>query len=169
MIRLKSARRCVCPYCTIAQDADRTVQGLTLSGGQKVSPFVSSPIVVRISDQSCRLASRWLGLFTLLPRSSSWTMYVSTLYIPPIEMLTRCCVGMQVLAALDVHTAKWIVDKCFSGDLIQGRTILLVVSPHHPSPRLPSRVLKIILFRSRTDSQCQHGRSHRRLCRLPWL
>ncbi|KAF8883972.1 hypothetical protein BD779DRAFT_1787388 [Infundibulicybe gibba] len=32
----------------------------------------------------------------------------------------------DVLAALDVHTAKWIVDKCFSGDLIQGRTILLV-------------------------------------------
>ncbi|KAG5728585.1 ATP-binding cassette transporter abc4 [Termitomyces sp. T112] len=32
----------------------------------------------------------------------------------------------DVLAALDVHTAKWIVEKCFSGDLIQGRTILLV-------------------------------------------
>ncbi|KAF8898485.1 hypothetical protein BD779DRAFT_1607278 [Infundibulicybe gibba] len=32
----------------------------------------------------------------------------------------------DVLAALDVHTAKWIVDKCFTGDLIQGRTILLV-------------------------------------------
>ncbi|KZV63091.1 P-loop containing nucleoside triphosphate hydrolase protein [Peniophora sp. CONT] len=34
----------------------------------------------------------------------------------------------DVLAALDVHTAKWIVDKCFSGDLVRGcgRTILLV-------------------------------------------
>ncbi|KAF9458727.1 P-loop containing nucleoside triphosphate hydrolase protein [Collybia nuda] len=32
----------------------------------------------------------------------------------------------DVLAALDVHTAKWIIDKCFSGDLIQGRTVLLV-------------------------------------------
>ncbi|TCD68817.1 hypothetical protein EIP91_009684 [Steccherinum ochraceum] len=32
----------------------------------------------------------------------------------------------DVLAALDVHTAKWIVDKCFQGDLIRGRTILLV-------------------------------------------
>ncbi|KAI5122631.1 hypothetical protein M0805_008718 [Coniferiporia weirii] len=32
----------------------------------------------------------------------------------------------DVLAALDVHTAKWIVDKAFKGDLIQGRTILLV-------------------------------------------
>ncbi|VDB84814.1 unnamed protein product [Peniophora sp. CBMAI 1063] len=32
----------------------------------------------------------------------------------------------DVLAALDVHTAKWIVDKCFSGDLVRGRTVLLV-------------------------------------------
>ncbi|KAH9952289.1 hypothetical protein BGW80DRAFT_1430860 [Lactifluus volemus] len=32
----------------------------------------------------------------------------------------------DVLAALDVHTARWIVDKCFKGDLIQGRTVLLV-------------------------------------------
>ncbi|KAH9951515.1 hypothetical protein B0H21DRAFT_775731 [Amylocystis lapponica] len=32
----------------------------------------------------------------------------------------------DVLAALDVHTAKWIVDRCFRGDLIRGRTVLLV-------------------------------------------
>ncbi|KAI0291829.1 hypothetical protein BC826DRAFT_1105763 [Russula brevipes] len=32
----------------------------------------------------------------------------------------------DVLAALDVHTARWIVDKCFGGDLILGRTVLLV-------------------------------------------
>ncbi|KAH9059058.1 P-loop containing nucleoside triphosphate hydrolase protein [Lactarius vividus] len=32
----------------------------------------------------------------------------------------------DVLAALDVHTARWIVEKCFEGDLIRGRTILLV-------------------------------------------
>ncbi|KAG5722122.1 ATP-binding cassette transporter abc4, partial [Termitomyces sp. T112] len=32
----------------------------------------------------------------------------------------------DVLAALDVHVAKWIVNKCFLGDLVQGRTILLV-------------------------------------------
>ncbi|PSR80691.1 hypothetical protein PHLCEN_2v6607 [Hermanssonia centrifuga] len=32
----------------------------------------------------------------------------------------------DVLAALDVHTAQWIVDKCFKGDLIQGRTVILV-------------------------------------------
>ncbi|KZV63837.1 P-loop containing nucleoside triphosphate hydrolase protein [Peniophora sp. CONT] len=32
----------------------------------------------------------------------------------------------DILAALDVHTAKWIVDKCFKGDLVRGRTVLLV-------------------------------------------
>ncbi|KAF6747848.1 multidrug resistance-associated ABC transporter [Ephemerocybe angulata] len=32
----------------------------------------------------------------------------------------------DVLAALDVHTAVWIVNKCFKGDLVQGRTVLLV-------------------------------------------
>ncbi|KAJ7119364.1 hypothetical protein C8R43DRAFT_1112474 [Mycena crocata] len=32
----------------------------------------------------------------------------------------------DVLAALDVHTAKWIVDKCLRGDLITGRTIIMV-------------------------------------------
>ncbi|KDR83059.1 hypothetical protein GALMADRAFT_238853 [Galerina marginata CBS 339.88] len=32
----------------------------------------------------------------------------------------------DVLAALDVHTSAWIVDKCFRGDLVRGRTILLV-------------------------------------------
>ncbi|KAJ7275433.1 multidrug resistance-associated ABC transporter [Mycena haematopus] len=32
----------------------------------------------------------------------------------------------DVLAALDVHTAKWIVDKCLRGDLIKGRTVVMV-------------------------------------------
>lgn len=35
----------------------------------------------------------------------------------------------QVLAALDVHTARWIINKCFrSPGLLSGRTVLLVVS-----------------------------------------
>ncbi|EMD36164.1 hypothetical protein CERSUDRAFT_84254 [Gelatoporia subvermispora B] len=32
----------------------------------------------------------------------------------------------DILAALDVHTSKWIVDKCLKGDLVCGRTVLLV-------------------------------------------
>ncbi|KDR82057.1 hypothetical protein GALMADRAFT_240518 [Galerina marginata CBS 339.88] len=41
----------------------------------------------------------------------------------------------DVLAALDVHTAKWIVDKCFVSDLIKGRTVLLVT--HNVSMAAP--------------------------------
>lgn len=32
----------------------------------------------------------------------------------------------DVLSALDVHTSRWIVDKCFSGDLVRGRTLILI-------------------------------------------
>ncbi|KAJ7367289.1 hypothetical protein DFH08DRAFT_929873 [Mycena albidolilacea] len=32
----------------------------------------------------------------------------------------------DVLAALDVHTAQWIVEKCLGGDLIENRTVILV-------------------------------------------
>ncbi|TDL20537.1 P-loop containing nucleoside triphosphate hydrolase protein [Rickenella mellea] len=32
----------------------------------------------------------------------------------------------DVLAALDVHTAKWVVDKALKGDIVAGRTVLLV-------------------------------------------
>jgi ABC-type multidrug transport system fused ATPase/permease subunit len=32
----------------------------------------------------------------------------------------------DILAALDVHTSVWIVTKCLKGDLLKGRTILLV-------------------------------------------
>ncbi|KAH0835495.1 hypothetical protein J3R83DRAFT_9163 [Lanmaoa asiatica] len=32
----------------------------------------------------------------------------------------------DILAALDVHTASWIVNKCFAGDVVHGRTVILV-------------------------------------------
>ena len=35
---------------------------------------------------------------------------------------------LQILAALDVHTARHIVEQCLKGDLIRGRTVILVVS-----------------------------------------
>ncbi|KZT67065.1 P-loop containing nucleoside triphosphate hydrolase protein [Daedalea quercina L-15889] len=41
----------------------------------------------------------------------------------------------DVLAALDVHTSRWIVDKCLKGELVRGRTIILVthnVTLAHP-------------------------------------
>ncbi|KAH9911177.1 P-loop containing nucleoside triphosphate hydrolase protein [Epithele typhae] len=32
----------------------------------------------------------------------------------------------DILAALDVHTSRWIVEKCLKGDILRGRTIVLV-------------------------------------------
>ncbi|KAJ7676645.1 P-loop containing nucleoside triphosphate hydrolase protein [Mycena polygramma] len=32
----------------------------------------------------------------------------------------------DILAALDVHTAQWIVEKCLGGDLMENRTVILV-------------------------------------------
>ncbi|CAE6472635.1 unnamed protein product [Rhizoctonia solani] len=32
----------------------------------------------------------------------------------------------DILSALDVHTSRWIVENCFRGDLVTGRTVLIV-------------------------------------------
>lgn len=32
----------------------------------------------------------------------------------------------DILSALDVHTSRWIVDQCLAGDLLKGRTVILV-------------------------------------------
>ncbi|KAF9560869.1 multidrug resistance-associated ABC transporter [Agrocybe pediades] len=32
----------------------------------------------------------------------------------------------DVFAALDVHTSVWIAERCFEGDLVRGRTVILV-------------------------------------------
>ncbi|KAJ4482142.1 P-loop containing nucleoside triphosphate hydrolase protein [Lentinula aciculospora] len=32
----------------------------------------------------------------------------------------------DILAALDIHTSKWIVNECFSGDLVKDRTVIMV-------------------------------------------
>ncbi|KAJ4466287.1 P-loop containing nucleoside triphosphate hydrolase protein [Lentinula aciculospora] len=41
----------------------------------------------------------------------------------------------DVLAALDVHTSKWIVEKCFLGELMKDRTVILVT--HNTALTLP--------------------------------
>ena len=43
---------------------------------------------------------------------------------------------IQVLAALDVHTARWIVEKCLKGELLHGRTVILVVRSSCPTRSL---------------------------------
>ncbi|ORY35072.1 hypothetical protein BCR39DRAFT_573867 [Naematelia encephala] len=41
----------------------------------------------------------------------------------------------DVLSALDITTCKWIIDKLFRGDLLKGRTVVLVT--HHVSMCVP--------------------------------
>ncbi|KAI0791665.1 P-loop containing nucleoside triphosphate hydrolase protein [Abortiporus biennis] len=57
----------------------------------------------------------------------------------------------DVLAALDVHTAQWVVDKCFKGDLIRGRTVILVT--HNISLATPIASFVVSLKGGRIASQ----------------
>ncbi|PSS08857.1 hypothetical protein PHLCEN_2v3472 [Hermanssonia centrifuga] len=34
--------------------------------------------------------------------------------------------GIPIYVIQDVHTSRWIINKCFKGDLIRGRTVILV-------------------------------------------
>lgn len=79
-------------------------KGLTLSGGQKVT--------------FC-----WKLYYCRLTFSDQARITLARALYSPAEILLLD----DVLAALDVHTSKWIVDKCFRGDLVRDRTVLLVV------------------------------------------
>ncbi|KAF5375212.1 hypothetical protein D9758_000001 [Tetrapyrgos nigripes] len=57
----------------------------------------------------------------------------------------------DVLAALDVHTSKWIVEKCFCGDLVQGRTIILVT--HNVALARPIASFVVAMKDGRIESQ----------------
>lgn len=56
----------------------------------------------------------------------------------------------DVLAALDVHTAKWIVDKALRGDLVKGRTVILVT--HNIALAAPIASFVVLLGRHGTVS-----------------
>ncbi|KAF8310652.1 P-loop containing nucleoside triphosphate hydrolase protein, partial [Clavulina sp. PMI_390] len=49
----------------------------------------------------------------------------------------------DVLSALDVHTIKWIVDKCLPGNLLRGRTVLLVTHNLSMTSRLAKSVISL--------------------------
>ncbi|KAG8985598.1 hypothetical protein FRB90_004594, partial [Tulasnella sp. 427] len=58
----------------------------------------------------------------------------------------------DVLSALDAHTSRWIVDKCLGGDLVKGRTVILVT--HHVAMLAPIADFVISMgFDSRIISQ----------------
>ncbi|KAJ7596700.1 hypothetical protein C8J56DRAFT_294246 [Mycena floridula] len=50
----------------------------------------------------------------------------------------------DVLAALDVHTSKWIVENCFKGDLMRDRTVILVT---HNVPLVRSMATFVVNIR----------------------
>ncbi|KAF9078002.1 hypothetical protein BDP27DRAFT_1207896 [Rhodocollybia butyracea] len=57
----------------------------------------------------------------------------------------------DVLAALDVHTAKWIVEKCFLGSLMKDRTVILVT--HNTALTFPIASLVVTMKDGRVTSQ----------------
>ncbi|KAJ3556039.1 hypothetical protein NM688_g2249 [Phlebia brevispora] len=59
----------------------------------------------------------------------------------------------DVFAALDVHTARWIVKECFQGDLINGRTVILAT--HNVALVEPITDFVVALRNGRVISQGQ--------------
>ncbi|KAI5886386.1 P-loop containing nucleoside triphosphate hydrolase protein [Schizophyllum commune H4-8] len=49
----------------------------------------------------------------------------------------------DILAALDVHTTKWVVEKCLAGSLVQGRTVILVTHNIPLAQPLASTVIAV--------------------------
>ena len=78
---------------------------VSFSGGQKVG---DASIALIISN---------------LPISSKARISLARAIYSPAEILLLD----DVLAALDVHTAKWIVNKRLKGVLVKGRTVILAV------------------------------------------
>jgi hypothetical protein len=44
----------------------------------------------------------------------------------PVTIFSRRTSGLIALTS-SVHTSKWVVEKCLAGDLVKGRTVVMVV------------------------------------------
>lgn len=49
----------------------------------------------------------------------------------------------DVLSALDVHTSRWVVDKCFAGPLLTDRTVILITHNVSMTRQLAENVVEI--------------------------
>lgn len=49
----------------------------------------------------------------------------------------------DVLSALDVHTARWVVDKCLAGPFLAGRTVILITHNLAMTSKLAKSVVEI--------------------------
>jgi ABC-type multidrug transport system fused ATPase/permease subunit len=61
----------------------------------------------------------------------------------------------DVLSAVDAHTAQYIVQECLQGDLVKGRTVVLVT--HHAALCLPAAHSVIRLHEGRIEQSCPAG------------
>jgi ABC-type uncharacterized transport system fused permease/ATPase subunit len=126
-------------YC-ISADWRRTLAcskpGIRRKLARRVSPSGSSRIARPQSKVSGMLTVYYSGgqkARVTLARaiySSAQTVLLDDVSDMP-RVYSHICLTRwlhQVLAALDVHTARWIVEKCLQGDLLKGRTVILVVS-----------------------------------------
>ncbi|KAJ6594858.1 P-loop containing nucleoside triphosphate hydrolase protein [Mycena capillaripes] len=94
------------PDLGLFQAGDQTEvgeKGLTLSGGQKARLTLARAVY---SNASILLLDDVLAA---------------------LEQVSDFCCNASALTRPDsVHTAQWIVEKCFGGDLIENRTVILV-------------------------------------------
>lgn len=60
-------------------------------------------------------------------------------------MATKTAVVLldDVLSALDVHTIEWVVNKCLSGSLLKGRTVILVTHNLAMTGKLAKRIVTL--------------------------
>ncbi|KLT42676.1 P-loop containing nucleoside triphosphate hydrolase protein [Cutaneotrichosporon oleaginosum] len=64
----------------------------------------------------------------------------------------------DVLSAVDAHTAQYLIDECFRGRLLRGRTVVLV--SHHVDLCLPVSDYVVAIAEGRVHQACQARNAH---------
>jgi ABC-type multidrug transport system fused ATPase/permease subunit len=64
----------------------------------------------------------------------------------------------DVLSAVDAHTAQFLIDECFLGKLMRGRTVVLV--SHHVDLCLPVSDYVVAIADGKVQQACQARRAH---------